>query len=140
MFSKADLHPLTDTDYEIYHNTVLGDTQDVLRFTDLRSDQVGVQRGYLYSASDDPGYTWRVDASQGSIRFYDKSDTNYDDGAIFQQFFDTNVVGSTANRIDHVVFADGVTWNYQDLKNMFLQATNGNDLMAGFAESETLSG
>lgn len=50
--------------------------------------------------------------------------------------------GETANgtAVDEIVFHDGTVWSITDIKDMVLQASEGNDVLQGYASDDLLSG
>ncbi|WP_139207494.1 calcium-binding protein, partial [Phytopseudomonas flavescens] len=51
-----------------------------------------------------------------------------------------NADGTSAYRLEEIRFADGTTWNIDQVKVMALQSTDGNDNLTGYATNDSLIG
>ncbi|TBU80852.1 calcium-binding protein, partial [Phytopseudomonas dryadis] len=51
-----------------------------------------------------------------------------------------NVDGTSAYRLEEIRFADGTTWDIEQVKVLSLQSTDGNDSLTGYATDDHLSG
>uniref|UniRef100_UPI0027D29524 calcium-binding protein n=1 Tax=Acinetobacter sp. YH18001 TaxID=2601197 RepID=UPI0027D29524 len=60
------------------------------------------------------------------------------DQVTIKYYFDQN--GETAYRIDQIVFADQTIWDIAQIKSILLAATDGNDVIHGYASADQTSG
>ena len=141
LFSSADLYAQSyGTYWNIYRNNIVGDSQDTLKFTDLCSDQIGIERGSFYYDSDASFATWHASAAESNIRFYNLNESYSEQGVYLEGFFDINLTGESSNRLQQIEFSDGVTLSYQQIRERLMQTSIGSDEVGGFSTDETIDG
>lgn len=112
-----------------------GDGQDTLNEYDTAPGKIGILR-----LSDDvlPENVDLFRADNGlTLILKDADGDSTGDWIHLKNYFSS---AGSVGRIDRIEFRNGTVWTYEDIKPRLLAATQGDDVLAGFAEGDAVSG
>lgn len=108
----------------------LGDGQDEVANQDIESTSVDSLK---FGAGIQPAALAASRTGQDLVLSYSSTDN-----VTIKGFFDND--GDSPASIDRVEFADGTQWSKQDLLNLVLQGTTGDDTVLGYGSNDQLVG